>query len=221
VKEPAKKRATKKRTAKKGAKPPSAPPSSPPPPSVLAPPEPDEDGLTRELLEDIAADIADNDMPRKYAASGNGVSPRTLERWIAMGATGSGGSLRRELARRVFQAEAGKVGGVMHNLRMLASEDGKAGEAFLRLYKPGDFGGPRPEPDEFDALERHAERRKNLWEKPPPKMLREAREHGWWQFSTRLSDEDRATLEAVQAKYLMGPALDLPAAPSSPPEKAS
>lgn len=192
------------------------PPPLPMPPLPPPPPEPGEDGLTRERLEEIIEAIADQCMPRKYAATYCGTSPKTLERWIAQGATGVGGPLRAELARRVFKAEGTKVGGAMQSLYAMRSVSAAAGEAFLKLFKPGDFGGPRPEPDEFDDIERQTGRRRRLWDKPPPKMLREAREAGWWQFSRELSAEDRALLEAIQAKYTSAPAL-----PAAPPEKAS
>ncbi len=173
-----------------------------------------DDGLTAELADAIVAAIEDECMPRKYAATCNGVSPKTLERWIGMGATGSGSAVHTSLAKRVFQAEGGKVGKVMRNLESMSFEDSKAGEAFLKLYKPGDFGGPRREPDEFDALERNAGKQDLLLAHPPPRLRAKMSAHGWWQFPLDLSPEERATLLGIQRKR------SAPALPEKAPEKA-
>jgi hypothetical protein len=181
------------------------------------PPAGDEDdGLTAELADGLVSAIADECMPRKFAATYNGVSPKTLERWIAMGATGSGSAKHRELAKRILKAEGGKVGRVMRCLNELAAEDGKAGEAFLKLFKPGDFGGPRREPDEFDSIERNAQKQDKLLESPPPRLRAKMTAHGWWQFR-ELSPEDRETLRDIQGKH-QPQAAALLTAPS--PEKA-
>jgi hypothetical protein len=132
-----------------------------------------------------------------------------------MGATGTGSDLHALLARRVLRAEASKVGSVMYNLKSMSAEDSKAGEAFLKLYKPGDFGGPRREPDEFDNVERNAQKQDKLLSSPPARLRAKMANHGWWQFSVSLSPEDRATLRAMQLKYQTAALLTAP-----PPEKA-
>jgi hypothetical protein len=163
--------------------------------------------LTRERLERLITAMRDLCMPRKFAATYCGVSPKTFERWIGLGATGTGTALHIELAEAVYQIEGLKVGTAIGALERMAMAEPKAAEAFLKLYKPGDFGGPRPEPDEFEALERHAARQDKLLQKPPPRMLEKMRANGWWQFATTLSPEDRATLTAIQAKYIAAHAL--------------
>lgn len=159
------------------------------------------DGLTRELVDGIVGDIEINKMPRKFAATGNGVSPRTVERWIDKGTIGDGEPLHIEFARRVHAAESRVVGETMRNLHGISDKDARAGDYFLKAFKPGDFGGPKAEPDEFDRLERQVSRRQSLLAKPPPRMLAELAAHGWWQFPVDVSAEDRAVLEALQAKY--------------------
>ncbi len=178
-----------------------------------------DDGLTDALADAIVDAIEDDCMPRKYAATYNGVSPKTLERWIGMGATGTGSDLHTSLAKRVLRAEGGKVGAVMRNLKAMSAEDGKAGEAFLKLYKPGDFGGPRREPDEFDALERNAGKQDLLLAHPPPRLRAKMGAHGWWQFRVDLSAEDRAVLLAIQRKGA-APLLPEVELPEKAPEKA-
>lgn len=160
-----------------------------------------EDGLTQEIADRFVRAILKRNLPRKFAATYCGVSPKTAERWIAMGATGTGSALHVDLARRVYAVEGRKVGSAMTNLAILALKDAKAGETFLKFFKPGDFGGPASTPDEFEGLERHADRRRQLWTNPPPRMLREARDAGWWQFPLELDAGDRDALLALQEKY--------------------
>lgn len=161
----------------------------------------DGDGLTREIVEGVVSDILENKLPRKYAATKNGCTPTTLQRYIDMGDMGDGGPLHYELAKRVHQAEGTVIGQVMSNQHLLSASEPKAADVFLKAFKPGDFGGPKPEPDEFDRLERQQRRRNNLWQNTPPRMLAEATAQGWWKFPKDISDEDRAILAAMQQKY--------------------
>ena len=161
----------------------------------------DGDGLTRALKDVIVEAIVEDRLPRKYAATSNGVSPRTLELWIAMGAAGTGTALHAELARDVYEAEGSLVGQQMRNLSVLGREDPKAAVCFLQFFKPLDFGGSPPTGDEFAEPARNAQRQDLLLDNPPPRMLAKFREHGWWKFSPRIDDEDRLLLLALQEKY--------------------
>lgn len=161
----------------------------------------DGDGLTRSLKEAIVDSIVEDRLPRKYAATVNGVSPRTLEAWIVAGAAGLGTALHTELARDVYEAEGVHVGTQMRNLDALGREDPKAAVAFLQFFKPHDFGGTPPTGDEFQEPARNAQRQDLLLSNPPPRMLAKFREHGWWKFHSDLEEEDRMVLLAIQEKY--------------------
>lgn len=161
----------------------------------------DGDGLTRSLKERLVEAIVEDRLPRKYAATSNGVSPRTLELWIAMGAAGTGTPLHAELARDVYEAEGAHVGQQMRNLDALGAADPKAAVAFLQFFKPLDFGGTAPAGDEFAEPARNAQRQDLLLDNPPPRMLAKFREHGWWKFTVQLEEEDRMVLMAIQEKY--------------------
>jgi hypothetical protein len=102
---------------------------------------------------------------------------------------------------------------------MMCEVDPKAGETFLKMFKPADFGGPKRVADEFDDAERHAEKRDKLLDNPPPRLRAVLTRKGWWQFTGTLSAEDVATLVAIQERCL-GPApfaLGEPAPAVSPP----
>ncbi len=165
----------------------------------------DGDGLTRRLLDSLVQAIVEDKLPRKYAATVNGVSPRTLELWISMGASGMGTPLHAELARDVYEAEGALVGDQMRNLHALGSADPKAAVSFLQFFKPLDFGGTAPTGDEFAEPARNARRQDLLLSNPPPRMLAKFREHGWWKFAPVLEDEDRMVLIALQEKYSQQP----------------
>ena len=161
----------------------------------------DGDGLTRTLKDALVEAIVEDRLPRKYAATSNGVSPRTFEHWIAMGAAGLGSAIHGELARDVYEAEGSIVGQQMRNLDALGRADPKASVAFLQFFKPMDFGGSPPTGDEFAEPARNAQRQDLLLTNPPPRMLAKFREHGWWKFSPHVDDEDRMVLIAIQEKY--------------------
>jgi hypothetical protein len=160
-----------------------------------------DDGLTAVLADSLVEAIEVHNMPREFAATYNGVSPDTFERWLMMGSTGTGTELHVSLARRVYKAEGMKVGETMTGLKAMALEDSRAAEAYLKMFKPGHFGGVKPAPNEFASAERAARKRINLLDNPPPRMLAEMTAKGWLKFSLDLSDEDRATLSAIQDKY--------------------
>lgn len=178
----------------------------------------DGDGLTRMLKEAIVDSIVEDKLPRKYAATVNGVSPRTLESWIVAGASGLGSALHVELARDVYEAEGGIVGEQMRNLHVIGSADPKAAIAFLQFFKPQDFGGTPPTGDEFQEPARNAQRQDLLLSNPPPRMLAKFREHGWWKFASDIDEEDRMVLIAIQEKYAVRPALS--EGPPAPAESA-
>lgn len=165
----------------------------------------DGDGLTRSLLDALVQAIVEDKLPRKYAATVNGVSPRTLELWISMGAAGAGTALHAELARDVYEAEGALVGDQMRNLHQMGTADPKAAVAFLQFFKPLDFGGTPPTGDEFQEPARNAQRQDLLLSNPPPRMLAKFREHGWWKMPPNLDDEDRMVLIAMQEKYALQP----------------
>jgi hypothetical protein len=165
----------------------------------------DGDGLTRALLDAVVESMVTDKLPRKYAATVNGVSPRTLELWITMGAAGLGTSIHAELAREIYQAEGGIVGAQMQNLYTLGSGDPNASVAFLKFFKPLDFGGQAPAGDEFQEPARNAQKQDALLSNPPPRMLAKFREHGWWKFSPDVDAEDRMVLLAIQEKYARMP----------------
>lgn len=182
-----------------------------------------DDGLTREILHSLVAAIDNDNLPRKFAALVSGVSPKTFARWMVRGETGTGSALHTELAKSVNVAEGSKVGTAMTSLHDMARLDPKAAEAFLKFFKPGDFGGPKRVADEFDDPERHADRRDKLLDNPPPRLRAVLSAKGWWQFRGTLSPEDTAALLAIQERCLGPvPALTAPSgepAPSPPPPR--
>lgn len=169
-----------------------------------------EDGLARGILDGLVEAIEQRSLPRKYAALENGVSPSTFELWVAMGETGQGGPLHEELARRVHKAEASKVGKAMTGLEAMASEDPKAAESFLKLFKPGDFGGVKPDPDSFDDPQRKATRQDMLLDNPPPAMRAKLTAHRYLRLPEGMSAEDRALIDALIDKYNAAPLPALP-----------
>lgn len=176
----------------------------------------DGDGLTRALLNALVDAIVEDKLPRKYAATMNGVSPRTFDLWLAMGAAGTGSALHAELARDVYEAEGGLVGEQMRNLHTLGREDPKAAVAFLQFLKPMDFGGTPPAGDEFAEPARNAQRQDLLLANPPPRMLAKFREHGWWKLPPKIEDEDRLVMLALQEKYAQPADDDAPPAMGLP-----
>lgn len=164
------------------------------------------DAPTQAQVEAIATAIEDH-APRDYAALMNGVSPDTLDHWIENGEIGVGGPLCLELARRVHRAEAERVQTTMQRLHTLGERDGLAAKTYLEFQHPERFAGKKPLMVRQRNHARDKRKRARLFANPPPRMLQEAREHGWWRFHPELEPEDKATLESIQAKYAARPAL--------------
>lgn len=158
-------------------------------------------GLTRELADKLIASLQ-TPMPRRFAATSNGVSPKTFEGWINDGASGIGDDVCVYLARKVYEHEGRDVGETFHDLREVAKGNDRAAETYLRLMYPADFGGTvRTGPDEFSDAERAAKNRAQLLASPPPRMLAEMRQHRWFQLPAKISAKDRAGIESILAKY--------------------
>jgi hypothetical protein len=167
---------------------------------ALAQAEPD-DGLTQELVEQLVAAV-ESPLPRRFAALKCGVSPKTFERLLQDGASGVGSKLAVELARRVYLFEATDVGEEMQHLKTLARHNPQATETYLRVMHPADFGGfVRKTPDEFEAPQRQHRTQDRLLDHPPPRMLAKFRAHGWIKLPPEMSDEDRAAVMAILARY--------------------
>jgi hypothetical protein len=144
-------------------------------------------------------------LPDRWAALYAGVSPDTFKNLLEQGILSDRDPECVRLAREVYRAKAKDIGDTFQNLRTLATQGGtaEAGEAFLRLMHPADFGGKiRTEPDEFQGAERHRQRRENLLDNPPPRMRAELRKHRWVQLPEKLSAKERAVIDAIIAKHL-------------------
>ncbi len=169
-------------------------------------------GLTRELADRLIAAL-ETPMPRRFAATSCGVSPKTFEGWIADGASGIGDEQCVYLAKSVYEFEGKDVGETMRAIKMLADANHQAAAEYLRLMHPADFGGAvRTGVDEFSDPERNRRNQSRLLENPPPRMAAMLRQHRWIRMPQNVSAEDRATVDSILAKYA---ALALPA-----PEKA-
>jgi hypothetical protein len=160
-------------------------------------------GLTIDLVDKLVACITQQKLTHKYAALACGVSPDTFEDWLEQGETGTGTALHVDLAKRVHEADANHVGHAMGNLHAMCDKDPKAAEMFLKLLKPGDFGGPQANPDRFSGQARNKKKRANLLANPPPRMIAEMRQYGYQRLPTNLSAEDQQAINAICAKYLV------------------
>lgn len=160
-------------------------------------------GLTIDLVDKLVACISQQKLTRKYAALFCGMSPDTFELLLEMGETGTGTALHTDLAKRVHEAEATLVGHAMGNLHAMCEKDPKANELFLKLLKPGDFGGPKADPDRFSGQGRNKKKRASLLANPPPRMLAEMRQYGYQRLPVNLSAEDQEAINAICAKYLV------------------
>jgi hypothetical protein len=175
---------------------------------ALAQADPD-DGLTEALVEALVAAV-ESPLPRRFAALKCGVSPKTFERFLQDGASGVGSALSVELARRVYQFEAADVGEEMQHLKTLARHNPQATETYLRVMHPADFGGfVRKTPDEFEAPQRQQRTQDRLLDHPPPRMLAKFRAHGWVKLPPSMTDEDRAAVMAILARYELSATLAL------------
>jgi hypothetical protein len=157
-------------------------------------------GLTRELADAIIE--ARKTMPRRFAATSNGVSPRTFKGWMDDGASGIGDPMCVYLAREIHKFEGQDIGEEFGNLKRIASVNPAAGEAYLKLMYPEDFGGHvRTAPDEFSDSERAARNRDKLLDAPPPRMLAELRKHRWLQMPAGMTKGDLEAIHSILAKY--------------------
>lgn len=167
-----------------------------------------DDWLTRPLVDALVKAIDKERLPRRFAALFCGVSPQTFETALQQGASGQGGPLAVELARKVYKAMAKDVGTQMEHLQRLGEEDPKANVSYLQMKYPEDFGGHvRTAPDEFAGPERQKRTRGMLLENPPPRMLAEFRAHGWFRMPHGCSDADRASILAILQSYDKAPAI--------------
>lgn len=162
--------------------------------------------LTRKLVDDLVDAVDKKHLPKRFAALYCGVSPQTFETALQEGASGAGGPLAVELARRVFKAIARDVGARMRDLDRLAKDDPRASTAYLQTKYPEDFGGHvRTAPDEFAVPERQKKTRGMLLDHPPPRMLAEFRAHGWVRIPADATPEDRAAILAIIDRYEQAP----------------
>jgi len=181
-------------------------PTEPPTALVQAPPPADEapgpNGLSRALADQLVANR--RTMPRRFAATAAGVSPRTFERWIQIGASSGDDPICIELARRIFEVEGKDVSESISDLKMLRTMSATASEAYLRLMHPADFGGAvRSAPDEFEDQVRNREAQDKLLASPPPRMLAKLREHRWFQVPAEATKEELAAVETMIANIRM------------------
>lgn len=162
----------------------------------------DESGwLTKVLLEQLVEAIEEK-LPRRHAALRCGISPKTFEAALQDGASGTGGPLTVELARRVYQWEAKDVGKQLGHLHRMAEHSPQAAETYLKARHPADFGGfVRTTPDEFEAVARQRKTRGHLLDHPPPRMLAELKAHDWFRFPKGISAKDRKAILSLLAKY--------------------
>ncbi len=164
--------------------------------------------LTRALVDDLVRAIAVEHLPKRWAALRCGVSPETFATALQEGASGSGGPLSVELARRVYEAMAKNVGEQMGYLHRLSEEDPRACEQYLKATQPEDFGGHvRTAPDEFASPERQKKTRGMLLDNPPPRMLAEFKAHDWFRLPKGISVADRETILGILSSYDKPPAL--------------
>jgi len=169
----------------------------------------DGDGwLTRPLVDALVKAIDKERLPRRFAALHCGVSPQTFETALQQGASGQGGPLAVELARKVYKAMAKDVGNQMEHLQRMGEENEKANVLYLQMKYPEDFGGHvRTAPDEFAGPDRQKRTRGMLLENPPPRMLAEFRAHGWFRMPLGVTDEDRSAILGILSSYEKAPAI--------------
>ena len=157
--------------------------------------------LTRELVDSLVAAIEDK-LPRRHAALRCGISPKTFEAALQDGASGTGGALCVELARKVYGWEARDVGLQMGHLHRMAEHSPQAAELYLKNRHPADFGGfVRTTPDEFEAVARQRKTRGHLLDHPPPRMLAELKAHDWFRFPRGMPAKVKKAILATLAKY--------------------
>lgn len=157
------------------------------------PERPGPNGLSRALADRLVASRAR--MPRRIAATSNGVSPKTFERWIQVGSSSADDPVCIYLARKIFEVEGVDIGETIDDLRDLRKVSGTAAETYLKVMHPNDFGGhQRTAPDEFEDQDRNRGSQDKLLASPPPRMLAKLREHRWYQVPAGATDEETAAV---------------------------
>lgn len=137
-------------------------------------------------------------MPRRYAATSNGVSPRTLERWLQIGASCTHDKACVYLACRFHQVEGEDVAQSISYLQVLRAVNPAASDLYLKIMHPEDFGGHvREATDEFEGRERNSRAQDQLLATPPPRMLAKMRQYRWLQVPEGATPEEMAEIEAM------------------------
>lgn len=171
-------------------------------PSDAQPPRPPDydvpgpENLSRALADKLIEARAR--MPRRYAATSNGVSPKTLERWLQIGASCTHDPICIYLACRFHQTEGEDVARSITYLQVLRAVNPAASDLYLKIMHPEDFGGHvRESVDEFEGRERNARAQDNLLASPPPRMLAKMRQYRWVQIPEGATAEEMAEVEAM------------------------
>lgn len=137
-------------------------------------------------------------MPRRFAAFSCGVSPKTFERWLQIGASTAHDPVCIYLACRVHQLEGLDVSSTVNELQRLRAVSPAAAELYLKIMHPADFGGHvRTVPDEFEGQERNRQAQDSLLASPPPRMMAKMRQYRWLQVPEGATPEEMAAVEAV------------------------
>lgn len=137
-------------------------------------------------------------MPRRFAATSNGVSPKTLERWLQIGASCTHDPVCIYLACRFHQVEGEDVAQSIHYLQVLRAVNPSASDLYLKIMHPEDFGGHvRETVDEFEGRERNSKAQDQLLAAPPPRMLAKMRQYRWLQVPEGATPEEMAEIEAM------------------------
>lgn len=167
-------------------------PQLPPPDYEVPGPE----GVSRALADKLIE--ARVRMPRRYAATSNGVSPKTLERWLQIGASCTHDPICIYLACRFHQVEGEDVAQSISYLQVLRAVNPAASDLYLKIMHPEDFGGHvREVTDEFEGRERNARAQDQLLASPPPRMLAKMRQYRWLQVPEGATPEEMAEIESM------------------------
>jgi hypothetical protein len=157
---------------------------------------PGPENLSRALADKLIE--ARGRMPRRYAATSNGVSPKTLERWLQIGASCTHDPICIYLACRFHQTEAEDVAQSITYLQVLRAVNPAASDLYLKIMHPEDFGGHvRETVDEFEGRERNARAQDNLLASPPPRMLAKMRQYRWVQIPEGATAEEAGEIEEM------------------------
>jgi hypothetical protein len=157
---------------------------------------PGPENLSRALADKLIE--ARTRMPRRYAATSNGVSPKTLERWLQIGASCTHDPICIYLACRFHQTEGEDVAQSITYLQVLRAVNPAASDLYLKIMHPEDFGGHvRDTVDEFEGRERNARAQDNLLASPPPRMLAKMRQYRWVQIPEGATAEEMSEVEAM------------------------